>query len=74
MKLKGKLKAERYDVSYYGNPRYRCEIDGTIFYTKPNNMLGYGITNYQGKEVEVHLRHYYGKLTVTKLRELIHEN
>lgn len=71
MKLKGKLNViGKVDVSYYGNPRYACEVDGTIFYTKPNCQLGYSITNYKDKMVEVQLRHYYKKLTLDTINEV----
>lgn len=73
MKIKGKLiNVERFDTSYYGNPRYLCVIlsdsgDSTVFYTGVNSSHGYSITNYLHDNVSLELAYKYNKLTLLSI-------
>jgi hypothetical protein len=44
-------------LSKMGNPKYRVEINGDIFETVNNAMLGYAITNYDNKNVVAQVRY-----------------
>ena len=44
-------------LSRMGNPKYRVEINGDIFETVNNAMLGYAITNYDNKNVVAQVRY-----------------
>ncbi len=41
----------RLQSSNNGNPRFKVTIDGRIFSTKPDTMLGYSVENYYNKVV-----------------------
>ena len=44
-------------LSKMGNPKYKVEINGDIFETVNNAMLGYAITNYDNKNVVAQVRY-----------------
>ena len=56
--------------SINGNPRYLLRIDGFTCYTAPDAMLGYAITNYDGKTVQATIGTYYGKPTLYQITKL----
>jgi hypothetical protein len=58
---------QRLNNSLSGNPRYQCFIDGVNFYTAPNSMHAYGITNYRDKVITVTIGTYYGKPTLNNI-------
>lgn len=58
----------RENNSVNGNPRYLCFVDGVSFYTAPDSMHGYGITNFKGKPVTVTVGTYYGKATLNTIK------
>lgn len=58
---------KREKSSYYGNPRYLCFVSGVSFYTAPDSMHGYSISNYEGKAVNVTIGTYYGKPTLNSI-------
>lgn len=61
----GKLEiVQRLESSLYGNPRYLVRIDGVTCKTQPNSVLGYGITNDEGKTVTAEIGTYYGSAHV----------
>tara|TARA_R100000935_G_scaffold44023_1_gene66699 strand:+ start:130 stop:297 length:168 start_codon:yes stop_codon:yes gene_type:complete len=47
-----------------GNPRYSFMIDGHTVTTGVDSMHGYGITNYENKQVIVTAGTHYNKLTL----------
>jgi len=59
---------ERLDSSFNGNPRYRAEVDGLEFVTAPDSSLGYSITNYEGKAVDITVGSHYGRTTLDTLK------
>lgn len=59
--------AERLKNSTNGNPRYMLVIDNQVFYTRPDSMHSYGITNYSDKNVTVTLSMYRGKLSLDSI-------
>jgi hypothetical protein len=65
----------RENNSVMGNPRYRAflkltdEDDGFEVLTKPNCMIGYKITNYDGKRVTVQLGTYHKRLNIYSIKE-----
>ena len=65
---------ERLNNSVNGNPRYLCYVDetgeghGVSFYTAPDSMHAYGITNYRDKPVTVSIGSYYGKPTLNDIK------
>ena len=59
---------KRENSSVNGNPRYLVRIDGIACYTAPDSMLGYAITNYDGKIVQATIGTYYGKPTINTLK------
>jgi len=60
--INGILKVtKRLPSSYSGNPRYEVRIgDHGLFKTPVNAMIGYAITNFEGKPVNAMTRDYYG--------------
>jgi hypothetical protein len=65
LKITGRLKN-----SLCGNPRFSVYVAGFHAVTKPNSSLAYGLTNHDGKRVEVVLGTFRGKTTVLELREV----
>jgi hypothetical protein len=57
----------RLKSSLNGNPRYLVMLDGYIASTKVDAMLGYGITNFDGKEVKAVIGTHYGTITIEKV-------
>tara|TARA_R110000764_G_scaffold22949_1_gene56612 strand:+ start:220 stop:447 length:228 start_codon:yes stop_codon:yes gene_type:complete len=55
---------ERLDNSSNGNPRYRAEVGGLEFVTATDSMLGYSITNLEGKAVAITVGSHYGRITL----------
>ena len=55
---------KRLPSSYMGNPRYSFMIDGHTVTTAVDSMHGYGITNYENKQVIVTAGTHYNKLTL----------
>lgn len=53
--------------SIYGNPRFLCMIGNTAFYTRPNSMIAYGLTNFRNKNVNVALSNCRGKLSLDNI-------
>ena len=80
-KIKGTLKIiKRLKGSYYGNPRYQVEIGEpeikingntfrveTVFETEENAGLAYGITNFDGKEVNAEVRYLKNKNIISHI-------
>tara|TARA_R110000796_G_scaffold176925_1_gene293782 strand:- start:127 stop:357 length:231 start_codon:yes stop_codon:yes gene_type:complete len=58
---------ERLPSSYMGNPRYSFMIDGNRVTTGVDSMHGYGITNYENKQVIVTAGTHYNKLTLKSI-------
>ena len=57
-KITGTLNViKKLPLSRMGNPKYRVEINGDIFETVNNAMLGYAITNYDNKNVVAQVRY-----------------
>lgn len=70
--IKGTLEIiQRLPSSRHGNPRYLVKVGDTVCRTAPDAALGYGITNYEGKEVIAIVGEHYGKATVQKIKEVI---
>ena len=61
---------QRLPSSYMGNPRYSFMIDGNKVTTGVDSMHGYGITNYEDKQVIVTAGTHYNKLTLTSIKEV----
>ena len=62
---KGVLKIiKRLPNSYYGNPRFLLSVDGFECVTQVDAMLGYGVQNYDGREVNATIGTHYGKATL----------
>lgn len=59
---------KRLDSSYYGNPRYLLSIDGFTCRTAIDSMLGYSVTNYDGKEVTATIGTHYNNATLDTLK------
>ena len=55
---------KRLPSSYVGNPRYSFMVDGYRVTTAVDSMHGYGITNYENKQVIVTAGTHYNKLTL----------
>lgn len=55
---------KRLPSSYVGNPRYSFMVDGYRVTTGVDSMHGYGITNYENKQVIVTAGTHYNKLTL----------
>ena len=55
---------KRLPSSVNGNPRYLLSIDGFTCKTAVDSTHGYGITNYDGKEVMATIGTYYGTPTL----------
>ena len=58
---------ERLPSSLNGNPRYSFECDGYTIVTAEDSMLGYALTNYRDKEVELTAGTHYGRLTLNTI-------
>ena len=64
---------DRLKSSVNGNPKYKIELiglnsaTGVIFETGTDAMLGYSITNYDGKNVEAEVRYLKNKNLITKI-------
>lgn len=58
---------QRLKSSANGNPRYTFELNGTTYRTGVDNMLGYGLTNYEDKLVTMTHRTLYGYNTATNM-------
>ena len=58
---------KRLPSSYYGNPRYSFMVDGYRVVTGIDSMHGYGITNYQDKQVTVTVGTHYNRLTLDSI-------
>ena len=54
----------RLPSSAMGNPRYLVEVNGVQAATTVDAMLGYGITNYDGKPVTTVFGMHYGRFSV----------
>lgn len=68
MQVNGKLLiVERLKNSYSGNPRYLCMVGETAFYTKPDSVHGYSITNHRDTDITVELSMYRGKLSLDRI-------
>ena len=52
-----------------GNPRYIVRLDGYTAHTAIDSMLGYSITNYDGKKVSALIGTYYGTVTIENVKE-----
>lgn len=61
---------KRENNSIMGNPRYMLLIDGFKCYTSTDSMLGYSVTNYDGKQVMATIGTHYGKPTLNTLRSV----
>jgi hypothetical protein len=61
---------KRLPSSYIGNPRYSFMIDGNRVTTGVDSMHGYGITNYENKQVTISAGTHYNKLTLIVLIEV----
>ena len=59
---------ERLDNSLNGNPRYRAAVGGLEFVTATDSVLGYSITNYEGKAVDIIVGSHYGRITLDTLK------
>jgi len=59
---------QRLASSKNGNPRYLVNVDGYTARTMVDSSLGYGITNFEGKEVTVKLGTHYGTLSVESVK------
>jgi hypothetical protein len=51
------------------NPRYIVRFDGCTAHTAIDSMLGYSITNYDGKKVSALIGTYYGTVTIENVKE-----
>ena len=61
----GKLTVlNRLPSSHFGNPRYEVLIDNQTVATMVDASLGYGITNFDGKEVAAVIGTHYGRRSV----------
>ncbi len=61
---------KRLPSSFYGNPRFSCDIGVTRCQTAPDAMVGYDMENHEGREVVASVRWYYGKLTIENIKEM----
>jgi len=65
----------RENNSVMGNPRYKAFIeltdegDGFEVLTKPNSMIAYELSNYDGKRVTVQLGTYHKRLNIYSIKE-----
>jgi hypothetical protein len=65
----------RENNSVMGNPRYKAFIeltdegDGFEVLTKPNSMIAYELSNYDGKRVTVQLGDYHKRLNIYSIKE-----
>jgi len=59
---------KREPSSANGNPRYLCQVNQHEFKTPVDSMIAYGITNFDGKPVNIELGTHYGQLTVNSIR------
>lgn len=55
---------KRLDSSYFGNPRFLLSVGGFECITAVDAMLGYGVQNYDGREVNATIGTHYGKATL----------
>ena len=69
--ITGKLTIiERLNNSTNGNPKYKVLIDNTLLVTISDSMLGYGISNYENKNVTATIGYYYNKLSIHSIKEV----
>lgn len=61
---------ERLASSVNGNPRYLVRVDGWTCRTPVDSMLGYCVTNYNGKQVEATIGTHYGYATLASVKEV----
>ena len=61
---------KRENNSVNGNPRYLCFVDGVSFYTAPDSMHGYSISNYDGKNVTLTIGTHYNKATLNTIEKV----
>lgn len=63
---------ERMKNSVYGNPRFMVVINGEIYYTAPNSMLGYSIQNYANQQITVKItaKLYRNKMTIQTINKV----
>lgn len=61
---------KRLKGSYMGNPRYLLSVDGYHCKTGVDSMLGYSVTNYDGKQVSATIGSHYGVLTLDTIKGL----
>jgi hypothetical protein len=67
----GKLEVlTRLASSYSGNPRFLVRVAGITCKTAPDAMLGYGVQNYDGREVMAIIGTHYGQATLAEVKEL----
>lgn len=72
LNILGRLKS-----SINGNPKYKVELIGltaccgVAFETGTDAMLGYSITNYDGKNVEAEVRYLKNKSLITKINGVL---
>ena len=68
----GKLEVlERLASSYHGNPRFLVRVAGFTCKTAPDAMLGYGVQNYDGREVVALIGTHYGQLTLSQVEQVL---
>ena len=65
---------KRLPSSINGNPRYLVSIDGYHCKTPVDSTHGYGITNYNGKEVNATIGIHYGVATLDTIWSKENEN
>ena len=59
---------ERLASSINGNPRFLLRVDGWTCRTPVDSMLGYMISNYNGKQVEATIGTHYGVATLNSVK------
>jgi hypothetical protein len=62
---------QREPSSENGNPRYLVELDGYEAKTAVDSSEGYGVTNFDGQEVEAMLGTHYGKLIIQSIKKVV---
>ena len=63
---------QRLPSSVNGNPRYLIKVDGYTASTKVDSDLGYGITNFDGKDVQAVIGTHYGKRSLVSVQMTKH--
>jgi hypothetical protein len=58
----------RLDSSYFGNPRYELRVNGIYCVTAVDSMLGYSVTNFDGKEVVATIGTHYNRPTINSIQ------